>query len=643
MNIPELPKYEKDIEQLEKYYKQAFKKVLKLLEKVDPADLVRIDFYEAQLRQITFIISELTESSSQWFEDVVTKSFNDSYVASLVTMGLADTLLEAKGKTEFSLMARERVEALVGDSFQDVLRAHSVMEENLKQRVRDVQAEVLREQYMLQRVSATGAKHLKSALLEEGFSKNLLEEDWKGITDAGGRRWDLTTYTQMVAKTKLQQAQLEGQRQRALENDSDLALISSHGASDACRFFEGMIISLEGKTPGYKTLAEVRESGLIFHPNCRHNVHTIGNLDILPEAVRKKADKAEVEARKAIDNKDEILKQDNARRYKDKKERLEMSRQSRRNNLAKAREAKRIERTKSSMVEEPDTKFDPDKTKTHKQFKENLYKGTSLVEKFPENAESVKAIFGDKVTLEGLAHTYNPDPSKYDLDVKRAVFGQKGRDHEVVMNMFINDKAGNRVGEVHRTIIRPRNGSLIVHNNLMRFDKEIQGAGMARDVYFKSEQLYKEIANGKPIDIELLANLDVGVYAWSKHGFDFMDGNVAIQLRERVEKDINRTIHSRYMDGQYGNRREYEANKQKYFKEELNKFGYESLDQLNHSWQFGALDNGEKYDIPTNNTKGHYGKSIMLEMRSWQGVKKLNQGHDSEIIGNLYFESKGVK
>ena len=37
-----------------------------------------------------------------------------------------------------------------------------------------------------------------------------------------------------------------------------------------CKPFEGQILSLEGKTKGYTTIAEAREKGL-FHPNCIHS------------------------------------------------------------------------------------------------------------------------------------------------------------------------------------------------------------------------------------------------------------------------------------------------------------------------------------------------------------------------------------
>lgn len=346
MNIPELPKYVKDIEQLEKFYKKAFKRAVKLLEKVEPEELLKQEILEAQIRQLVFIIHELTGESQEWFETHLTIAYEQAQATALVTMGLAKDLVEAKGQLSHSLMSRQRIEAMISDSFEDVLKAHSQMEENLKQTVRDVQMEVMKQNVALQRGTVTSAKDMRAELLQQGFSKSLLEEDWKGITDAGGKRWDLTTYTKMVARTKLQQVQIEGAKQMSLENNTDLAMISSHGAKDACRHFEGMIVSLQGRTPGFPTLDQVRSSGLIFHPNCQHSVHPLGDLDALPQSLRDRASKALETAEHAMENAKEIKQEDNKRRYQQKKEKIERIKESRLKALEKARKARAEKRTR---------------------------------------------------------------------------------------------------------------------------------------------------------------------------------------------------------------------------------------------------------------------------------------------------------
>jgi hypothetical protein len=343
-HIPPTPTYKRDIEELEKYYKKALKQITSMLVATDPEDLLRVEIYESITRQLTFIINDLNAKSKAWIESTLMDAFEHSQAQALVTMGLAKDIVEAKGKLQFSLLSRKRIEAMIEDTFEDVLKAHSKMSTDMKKLVREVQAEVLRVNTALQRGTVTSAKDLKTALMKEGFSKSLVEENWKGIVDAGGNRWDLTTYTRMVARTKLQQVQIEGARLTALENDTDLAIISSHGAKDACRSFEGMIISLEGRTKGYMTLADVRNSGLIFHPNCQHSVHPIGDVKALPEKLKEKANKAERSAEKALEDPKALKREDNQRRYEEKKQLKEELKRKRKEALEKARKAREAKR-----------------------------------------------------------------------------------------------------------------------------------------------------------------------------------------------------------------------------------------------------------------------------------------------------------
>jgi len=96
----------------------------------------------------------------------------------------------------------------------------------------------------------------------------------------------------MVVRTKQQQAHVEGVRVESVERGVDLAVISSHGATDPCRNYEGLVISMNGETPGYKTYKELRQSGKIFHTNCKHHISPIRDIKLLPESLRKKHEEA---------------------------------------------------------------------------------------------------------------------------------------------------------------------------------------------------------------------------------------------------------------------------------------------------------------------------------------------------------------
>lgn len=118
------------------------------------------------------------------------------------------------------------------------------------------------------RGSVTGYKTWEQAA--KGFREQLAEQGVTGFKDARGRQWNMRTYSEMVARTATMEAHLEGTKNRLWEHGYDLVIISRHpGACELCLPWEGEVLSLTGKTPGYPTMKEAEEAGL-FHPNCRH-------------------------------------------------------------------------------------------------------------------------------------------------------------------------------------------------------------------------------------------------------------------------------------------------------------------------------------------------------------------------------------
>ena len=97
----------------------------------------------------------------------------------------------------------------------------------------------------------------------------------KGITsfvDKAGRRWDMATYAEMSTRTTVGRAAIQGHIDRQTARGRDLVKISNHSRScPLCSPWEGKVLSLTGKTPGYVTLDTAMAQGL-FHPNCKHTL-----------------------------------------------------------------------------------------------------------------------------------------------------------------------------------------------------------------------------------------------------------------------------------------------------------------------------------------------------------------------------------
>lgn len=126
-------------------------------------------------------------------------------------------------------------------------------------------------------------KRIQLDLTKKGLSNMIKKDGFVGIIDKIGRKWELSVYVKMVVKTKMAQAYHEGLKDKAHETGKDLAMISKRGAKDSCRYFEGVIISMTGLTNGFMTYDQCKATGLIFHPNCRHNCYPIRDMNALHE------------------------------------------------------------------------------------------------------------------------------------------------------------------------------------------------------------------------------------------------------------------------------------------------------------------------------------------------------------------------
>jgi hypothetical protein len=70
-----------------------------------------------------------------------------------------------------------------------------------------------------------------------------------------------------MARTRSRTLQEEGLHNEMARAGFDLVIVSIGGSGDACRFWEGKILSVTGHTPGYQTVSEAQRIHL-FHPNC---------------------------------------------------------------------------------------------------------------------------------------------------------------------------------------------------------------------------------------------------------------------------------------------------------------------------------------------------------------------------------------
>lgn len=91
-----------------------------------------------------------------------------------------------------------------------------------------------------------------------------------GVVYSDGRRVDVRSYADMLARTKMGNANRQARINRQLEQGHDLVRVSIHSrCSNLCLPYQGRVFSASGRSRQYPPLQEAIDGGL-FHPNCKH-------------------------------------------------------------------------------------------------------------------------------------------------------------------------------------------------------------------------------------------------------------------------------------------------------------------------------------------------------------------------------------
>lgn len=242
-------------EQLIKLYAKAEKEILA---EVTRALLKGNSTYQlnAMLKNVRKIRKDLLGGARDWSAQAI----QEAYDTGMKSTGLG-------GGVGFNAVHQQAVAVLAENAYG----RFEIVDQVIGRRVNDVYRSIALENVTGQVVGyqtwQQTAKRIRSDMAERGIT---------GFVDAAGRRWNMETYAEMIARTTPRQAMIEGTKNRLLEHDHDLAeIIGGIGKNtcDICRAWDGRVVSLTGKTSGYPTLDEARDAG-VFHPMCTHNIAT---------------------------------------------------------------------------------------------------------------------------------------------------------------------------------------------------------------------------------------------------------------------------------------------------------------------------------------------------------------------------------
>lgn len=120
--------------------------------------------------------------------------------------------------------------------------------------------------------AATGTTTVRDAVKDE--LQDFADRGITSFVDKAGRHWEMSTYAEMATLTAIERATVEGYTDTMRSYGFDLAVISSHaGACPLCVAWEGVVVSVSGKSHEYPSLEEAENDG-VFHPRCLHHLST---------------------------------------------------------------------------------------------------------------------------------------------------------------------------------------------------------------------------------------------------------------------------------------------------------------------------------------------------------------------------------
>ncbi|MFA5457047.1 MAG: phage minor capsid protein [Synergistaceae bacterium] len=235
--------YERGEAKIERQINQA------LLRGSDPA------YLQAVKKNIATARGELLAGSREWCQKSVPYLYSEG-------MAYADEMSFSTGLAKgFGTVHQQAASALADAMYSRTVDMDGVIGRRVDDLFRALQLEAAEGTVLGFERTKQSAKAMREELAKRGIT---------GFIDKAGRQWSMKTYTRMAVHDVAMKSFREGTRIRLLEHGYDLGIYSTHSkACPKCVPWQGVTISITGRTKGYPTLAEAKAAGM-EHPGCRH-------------------------------------------------------------------------------------------------------------------------------------------------------------------------------------------------------------------------------------------------------------------------------------------------------------------------------------------------------------------------------------
>jgi hypothetical protein len=202
--------------------------------------------------------------SSQEISNAILQAYNAGRATAIADLAVAGLAANVAAAGELSTI--HQVRALINEAVGNVLGQHA----QILRSVDDIYRSVIAEASPLQLAGVLTRREVAQRALDR-----FADQGVTGFVDRSGRKWSMTSYTEMSTRSAARRAQWQGHAEQLQALGQDVVMVSDHAQEcELCRPWEGKVLSLSGapRVDDIKpaaTLAQAQEAGL-GHPGCRH-------------------------------------------------------------------------------------------------------------------------------------------------------------------------------------------------------------------------------------------------------------------------------------------------------------------------------------------------------------------------------------
>lgn len=279
------------IAEIRSVYTSAAGRIIVALSSLEPESYTAVKS-GAVLSQIKGIIGELDAAVQTWTTGAIRAAYLES-------AGVARTRLEMIGAKRLSIAKYDparydkKITALAKTVMTDYWKANRTIEKTAQKYlsvvsqaatkvkkivqmqafdIKDAWSWITRLLKMARPADVTAAALSRGTLsrqIRDYLLRKLKGEDFIIIN---GRHYGVRGYAELVARTRMREAQTEATKELCKEFDNDLVQFSKHDTPcEECAKYEGEIYSISGNSDKYEPLSD--EVTPPVHPNCEHNLN----------------------------------------------------------------------------------------------------------------------------------------------------------------------------------------------------------------------------------------------------------------------------------------------------------------------------------------------------------------------------------